>query len=129
GSDSGIGSSQIRAQGYGRLSGENFASAEPENKNYGATEHELQGRPEHPHEADEFQAAADVFFILFFERFNFRFLLDIGANQARSRKVFLRARGNIGEHGLNALETLVNATAESLNHDADCGQRKKGEEG
>ncbi len=42
------------------------------------------------------------------EAANLGFFLRVGADQARSREVFLGAGGDIGEHGLNALEAFVN---------------------
>ena len=63
-----------------------------------------------------------------FEGANLGLFLHVGANQARSGEILLRARGDVGEHGLDALEALVNAAAESLNDDADGGQRQEGVE-
>ena len=59
---------------------------------------------------------------------NLGFFLGEGADQARSRKVLLRPGGDIGEHGLNALEAFVDAPAEVLHHDADHRQRQEGPE-
>ena len=53
------------------------------------------------------------------------FFLHVGANQASAGKVLLGAGGDVGEHGLNAFEAFVDAAAESLDHDADGGQRQE----
>ena len=74
------------------------------------------------------QAAADVFLVLGLEGFDFGFFLHVGANQACAGEILLRAGGDVGEHGLNALEALVNAAAEGLDDDADCGQRQEREQ-
>ncbi len=55
-----------------------------------------------------------------------RLFLHVGADHARAGEVFLRPRRNLGEHGLNAFEALVNPPSEVLDHDADNRQRQKG---
>ena len=101
-------------------------AAEPEHDDDGGAEHEFQGRPEHSHQADQAQAAADVFLIGALEGGDLGLFLHVGANDAGAGKIFLGARRNVGEHRLNALETLVNAAAEILDDDAGDGQRQKG---
>ncbi len=108
-----------------RKSVDDFASAKPEHEHHGAAEHEFQRGPEHAHQAHQAQAAADVFLVFSFEGSNLRFFLHVGADQARSREVLLRARGDVGEHGLNSFEAIVNAAAKRLNHDAHRRQRQK----
>ena len=46
------------------------------------------------------------------------FFLCKGSNQPGSGKVLLRLRRNLGEHGLNALEAIMNLAAEYLHQDA-----------
>ena len=48
------------------LSGENFASAEPQHEHDGAAQHQFERGPEHAHQANQFQAAANVFLVLAF---------------------------------------------------------------
>ena len=111
---------------------DDLVSAEPQHEHHGATEHQFERGPEHAHEAHQFEAAADVFLVLGFERANLGLFLHVGANQARSGKILLGARGDVGEHSLDALEALVNAAAESLDDDADgrqweeCVERQPG---
>ena len=107
---------------------ENFATTEPQNENDSATEHQLESRPKHAHETNEFQAAANVLVVLLFERCYLGFFLDVGANEASTGEVFLRTRRNVGEHRLNAFEALVDAASEGLDHNADRGQRQKSEQ-
>ena len=99
-----------------------FAAAEPQYQYHSATQHEFERRPEHAHEAHQAQAAADVFLVVRFEGANVGIFLHVGADQARSREVFLGAGGDVGEHGLNSFEAIVNAPAEGLNDDAHGGQ-------
>src|SRR5208337_1322948 len=88
-------------------------------------EHELQRRPEHSHQADQTEAAADVFLIGAFEGGDLGLLLHIGADDAGAGKVFLGAGRDVGEHGLDAFEAFVNAASEILDDDAGDGQRQK----
>ena len=104
---------------------QHFASTQPQHQHHCETEQEFQRGPEHSHEAHQLQAAPDVFVVLLLERANLRLLLHVSADQPRARKVFLGARRNVGEHGLNAFEALVNSPAKILDHDAHHRQRKK----
>src|SRR5580658_630803 len=105
-----------------------FAPAHPQYDDYGGTEHEFQRRPEHSHQADQAQAAADVFLVGAFEGGDLGLLLHIGADDAGAGEVFLGAGRDVRKHGLNALEALVNAASEILDDYAGYGQRQKGEE-
>ena len=124
-SEGGERSCRIRNQRHGGESVDDFAAAEPQHQNHSATQHEFERGPEHAHEAHQAQAAADVFLVLRFEGANLGIFLHVGADQARSGKVFLGARGDVGEHGLNSFEAIVNAPAEGLDHDAHGGQRQE----
>ena len=50
-----------------------------------------------------------------------------GADEAGGGEVFLGLRGDVGEHGLDALEALVDLAAQNLHEDA--GERQRGERG
>ena len=102
-----------------------FASAKPQHQNHGAAQHEFQRGPEHAHQANQFQAAANVFLVLVFEGRDLGLFLHIRADQARAGKILLRTGGDVGEHRLNAFEALVNAASEGLDDDADRGQRQE----
>ena len=86
----------------------------------------VQSRPQHSHQAHQFQAATDVFLVRALEELDLGFFLHVGADQARSGKILLRARGDVGEHGLDPFEAIVNLSAEILNDDADDRQRQEG---
>ena len=62
------------------------------------------------------------------KKLDLRLFLHVGADDARAGKVLLGAGGNVGKHGLDALEALVNLASEILHHDADDGQRHEGED-
>ena len=51
--------------------------------------------------------------------------LHVGADDARAGKILLGAGGDVGKHGLNALEALVDLAPEILHHDADDGERQR----
>ncbi len=93
----------------------------------GEAEQRLQRGPQHAHQANQLQAARDVFLVVGLEALDFGFFLHVGANQAGAGEVLLRAGGDVGEHCLNALEAIVNAAAEILHDDAEDGQRREGE--
>ena len=105
-----------------------LASTEPEHDHDGNAEHEFERGPEHSHQANEFQAAADVLLIGIFKGRYFRFFLYIGPNHTRAREIFLSSGRDVGKHGLNTLETLVNPAPKVLNDDAGNGQRQEGKE-
>ena len=104
---------------------DHLASAEPEHDDDGYAEHQFQRGPEHAHQADQAQAAADVFLVGGFEGGDFGLLLHVGADDAGAGEIFLGAGRDVGEHGLNAFEALVNAASEILDHDAGDGQREE----
>jgi hypothetical protein len=81
--------------------------------------------PEHSHQANQFETAADVLLVFSLKGPNLSFLLHVGADQARSGKILLGSRGDVGEHGLNAFEAVMNAAAEILDHDAGYRKRQK----
>ena len=105
------------------------SSAEPQHDHDSRAEHQFQRGPEHPHQADQSEAAADVFLVGAFEGGDLGLFLHIGADDAGAGEVFLGAGRDVGEHGLNAFEALVNAASEILDDDAGDGQRQKGVEG
>ena len=49
------------------------------------------------------------------------FFLGVGADEAGAGEVLLSASGDVGEHGLDALEAVVNPASEVLNDDAEDG--------
>src|SRR5450759_1731209 len=108
---------------------QDFAAADPQHDHNGDAKQGFQRRPQHAHQADQLETACDVFGVLALEALDLGLLLHISANQPRAGKVLLRLGRNVGEHGLDALETLVNLAAEVLYHDADHGQWQKGEQG
>ncbi len=91
-------------------------------------EDELERGPEHGHEAGEEQAAADVLLVGGFEGGDLGFFLGEGADEAGAGEVLLGLGGDVGEHGLDALEAGVDAGAEVLDEDGGEGQRDEGEE-
>ena len=54
--------------------------------------------------------------------------LDVGADDAGAGEIFLGAGGDVGEHGLDALEALMDAAAEVLDDDAGDGQGQEGDQ-
>src|ERR1019366_4225540 len=108
---------------------QDFAPADPQYDDDGEAEQRFQRRPQHTHQAHQLETARDVFGVLAFEALDFRLLLHISANQPRSGKDFLRFGRDVGEHGLDALEALVNLAAKVLHHDAYYGQWQEGEQG
>src|ERR1035437_5859933 len=131
---------------YVALAVDHEISAEPEHDDYGYAQHEFEGGPEHSHQADETQAAADVFLVGGFEGGDLGLFLHIGADDSGAGEIFLGAGRDVGEHGfdgvetpreaaaaiieehgLDAFEALVNAASEILDDDAGDGQREKGE--
>ena len=62
------------------------------------------------------------------KRGDLRFLLREGADEACAGEVLLGLRGDVGEHGLDALEARVNACAEVLHEHGREGQRHEREE-
>ena len=111
------------------LSHEDLPSAQPQHDDDGRAQHEFQRGPEHPHQADEAEAAADVLLVGAFEGGDLSLFLHVGADDAGSGEIFLGAGRDVGEHGLNAFEALVNAASEVLDDDARDGQRQKGDRG
>ncbi len=55
--------------------------------------------------------------------------LGEGADEAGAGEVLLGLGGDVGEHGLDALEAAMDAVAEVLDEDGGGGQRDEGEEG
>src|SRR5208337_934745 len=101
---------------------QHFAPANPQHDDDRETEERFQRRPQHAHQANQLEAACDVFGVLTLEAVDFSLLLHIGANQARPGKVLLRFRRDFGEHCLDSFEALVNLASKVLHHNADNGQ-------
>src|SRR6185437_2258089 len=96
----------------------NFMAADKQNDDHGNAQHELERGPEHAHQLHEAQPAANVFAVGGVERLDLRLFLSEGANEAGSGEVFLRLRGDVGEHGLDALEAVVDFAPERLHENA-----------
>ena len=90
-------------------------------------EDELECGPEHGHEAGEEQAAADVLLVGGFEGGDLGVFLGEGADEAGGGEVLFGLCGDVGEHGLDALEAGVDAGAEVLDEDGGEGQREERE--
>ena len=76
---------------------QHLASAEPEHEHDGEAEHEFERRPQHAHQADQLQAAADVFLVGRFEAGDLGLFLGEGADDARAGEILLGAGGDVGE--------------------------------
>ncbi len=100
---------------------QDFATTYPEDDDDRGSEHEFECRPEHSHEADKSQAAADVFLVGGLEGADLRLLLNVGADHARAGEILLGAGRDVGEHRLNAFKALVDATSKVLDQDAGDG--------
>ena len=106
-----------------------MSSAEPQHDDDGGAEHEFERGPEHSHQADQAEAAADVFLVSALEGGDLGLLLHISPDDTGAREIFLGAGRDVGEHGLNAFEAFVNAAPEILDDNTGDGQRQKGVEG
>jgi hypothetical protein len=104
-------------------------AANPEHDHDSHTEQSGERGPQHSHEANEFEAAGDVFLVGALEQVDLRLLLYIGADDAGTGEILLGASGDIGKHGLNALEALMDLASEILHHDADDRERRESEDG
>ena len=107
---------------------DDLAATDPEDDDDGGAEHEFERRPEHGHEADEAEAAADVFLVGGLEGGDLGLFLGEGADEAGAGEVLLGLGGDVGEHGLDALEAVVDAASEVLDEDAGDGQGDEGEQ-
>ena len=87
---------------------QDFPPAQPEHQHDGHAQHGFQRGPEHSHQAHQFQAAVNVFAVGSFEGRDFRLFLHIGANHPGAGEIFLRPRRDLGKHGLDFLEALMN---------------------
>ncbi len=95
----------------------------------GEPEDKLERGPQHAHELNQAQPAADILPVGFFEGGDLGFFLGKGADQPGAGKVLLGLRGNFGVHGLNALEALMNLAPQGLHQDAGQGQRDQRDQG
>src|ERR1039457_291653 len=66
----------------GHFSEKDLSSAEPQHDDNGGAQHEFERGPEHSHQADQAEAAADVFLISALEGGNLCLLLHIAAEAA-----------------------------------------------
>ena len=110
----------------GHASRQHFAPAQPQHEDEPQPEHEFQRGPQHAISRTSFKLRADIFLVRRFEGRDLGFLLHVGADQARAGKILLRVRGNVGVHGLNTLEAVVDPAAEILDQTAGGGQRQVG---
>ena len=106
-----------------------LVASDEEGDHEGEAEDELERGPEHGHEADEVEAALDVLLVGGLEGFDFGLFLCEGTDEAGSGEVFLGLGGDVGVHGLDALEAGVDAGSEVLDEDGGDGQRAEGAEG
>ena len=97
--------------------GDDLVAADEEGDHEREAEDELERGPEHGHEADEIEAALDVLEVGGLEGGDLGFFLGEGADEAGAGEVLLRLGGDVGEHGLDALEAAVDAGAEVLDED------------
>jgi len=108
---------------------DDFVAANEERDHQGEAEDELESGPEHGHETDEVKAALDVLDVCGFEGGDLGFFLGEGADEAGAGEVLLCLGGDVGEHGLDALEAAVDAIAEVLDEDRGGRHGNEGEEG
>ncbi len=109
----------------GHAAEQNFAPAQPKHEHDRDAEQQFERGPEHAHQAHQLQAARNVFLVRRFEFGDLRPFLRVGADHAHAGEVLLHLRRDLAEHRLDALEALVNAPPEILDHDAGNGQRQK----
>ena len=112
----------------GDVVGDDLVPADEERDHEREAEDELERRPEHGHETDEVEAALDVLDVGGFEGGDLGLFLCEGADEASAGEVFLSLGGDVGEHGLDALEPAVDAVAEVLDEDRGGGHGDEGEE-
>ena len=104
-------------------------SSDEEGDDEGEAEDELKGGPEHGHEADEVEGAADVLLVGGLEGGDLGFFLGKGADEAGTGEILLGLGRDVGEHGLNPLEARVDARAKVLDEDGGDGKGHEGVEG
>ena len=109
--------------------GDDLAASDVEHDDHGEAEDDFESRPEHAHELNEAEAATDVLPIGRLEGVDLGLFLGEGANEAGGGEVLLGLRGDVGEHGLDALEALVDLAAHDLHENAGERQRDEGGEG
>ena len=98
-----------------------FAAAHEEGQHERDTENEFKGGPEHGHQTGEEQRAANVLAVRGLKCGDLGFFLSKGADQAGTGEVLLRLRGDVGKHGLDALEAGVDAGPKVLHQDRSEG--------
>src|ERR1039457_4201737 len=106
---------------YVALAVDHQISAEPEHDDYGYSQHEFEGGPEHSHQAAQAQAAAGVFLVGGFEGGDLGLFVHIGADGSGAGEIFLGAGRDVGEHGLDGVEGLVNGASGTLGDDGGGG--------
>ena len=105
------------------------AATGQQSDDHGDTEDELERGPEHAHELDQAEGAADVALIQRFKEPDLGLLAGEGSDQAGAGEVLLGLRGDLAEAGLDALEALVDAVAEELDEEAGQRHRSPGQQG
>ena len=105
--------------------GDDLVAADEEGDHEREAEDELERGPEHGHEADEVEAALDVLEVGGLEGGDLGLFLGEGADEAGAGEVLLGLGGDVGEHGLDALEAAMDAVAEVLDEDRGHGSGTK----
>ena len=90
-----------------------FAAAEPEHQHHGKPSMNSSVGQSMPMSRTSCRLRGMYSWFAVSKEANLGFFLHIGTDQAGTGKVFLGPGGDIGEHGLDALEALVDAAAES----------------
>ena len=98
-------------------------AADQQGDHQAEAEYEFERRPEHGHQADQVQGAPDVLQVGALEGGDLGVLLGKGADQPCAGEVLLGLGGDVGEHGLDALEAPMDALAEGLHEHRGQGQR------
>ena len=105
---------------------DDLMAADQQRDHQAEAEHEFERGPEHGHQPDQVQRAADVLLVGGLEGGDLGVFLREGADQARAGEVLLRLGGDVGEHGLDALEAAMDALAEGLHQHRRERQRADG---
>ena len=105
---------------------EDQVAADQQGDDHGDAKDELEGGPQHAHELYQAERARDVLAIELLEAADLGLFAGEGADEAHAGIILLSLSGDIGEAGLDALKTRMNAAAEVLHQDAGQGHGGKG---